>query len=891
MNTSQHVRSSRIGLGILVTLLLGALALRLWDLGGPSVWHDEAWSIFGVREPITTPEDNTPPGYYAIMHVLSFGIGESPFALRYATVLFDLITITLVTQIMRRWFTWDTAVLAAAFLVISPIMWAYAREIRTYVTVPLLALLVLWQTDALLALPEPFAAGKWRRVWAGLLITELAFLYTHNLSVPVIIWLNLVIGAVWVKRCWWRALAIWGGAQIGLFIVYIPWLMTQSPSGTPLNTPPKLVPGLVWDIWQAYFAPIPAIHGAENALMIGSAVFGIAAVCSVGVILTWNRTRRTLLLLSQAVMLPLLSSVLLMAAHIDFHPRYYVAAVPAALMLVAVGVDSLPAPAEFRQAAIPGFLALACWVGAASLIKLVDDPKYQHDDFRALAGYYSTLPDDALVVIPFGWEPTLAYYSESIDIKAELLGIDLHSSAETAVNAINTALEKRDGPVHVELLTWFQLPADVRGMYPCLLESAGRREGNAFTVQGITTQAYVLDHPISQVEVTAPGADYGRITLTGSRTGGEKNVCVRSMWALEQSSGDDWRVAGRIVTTDPPGWFIARSDSDIRTDDQAPTSTWDAGEQGDAFSLLRFPAGAPPGDYEITFTVYSTNEPDGLDRLVNGIPSGKAAVLAAVQPIGTTDTAGRILAGEQTAVTVNDDITLLGHDARPETLHSGQELRVTLRWQASESWTQGTLALRGDGWELSQPVAAYPVYSLDWHAFRIPPDASDTAVLTLEADGIEPVTLVTYTVEKTDRLFVPPPFDTAVGAIFNRVAVLEGFSVDRTTTSTDEPLELTLIWKVTDAPGTSYRVFTHLLDTGNRVIAQHDGFPVDGDRLTTSWMPDEYITDQHVLAFQFDDYTGPAHLEVGLYNPETGYRVPLSNGADHIILSVEITVQ
>ncbi len=73
-----------------------------------------------------------------------------------------------------------------------------------------------------------------------------------------------------------------------------------------------------------------------------------------------------------------------------------------------------------------------------------------------------------------------------------------------------------------------------------------------------------------------------------------------------------------------------------------------------------------------------------------------------------------------------------------------------------------TVTLRGDGWEVSQPVAAYATYSLDWHAFVVPAEASGEAALTVQAGNGEPITLATYTIEQSDHLFAPPAFDVPV---------------------------------------------------------------------------------------------------------------------------------
>jgi hypothetical protein len=336
----------------------------------------------------------------------------------------------------------------------------------------------------------------------GTLLAELALLYTHNLGAPVIGWLNLVVVAIWLWQRRWRWLSIWMGGQAAVLLAYVPWLLSQAPSGTSINHPPRIGAALVWDIWQGYFAPLPTLIGAKNALVIGAAIFGIAAALSIAAIWTWNWNRPAQLVVSQFLLLPILATVELLAANIDFHPRYYIASAPATLMLIALGVHSLPNNYELHRLAIPAVIALAAGVGAASLTVMFEEPGYGHDDFRTVSEYYASLPEDAIILIPYGWEPAIEeYYVEKSGIRAEILGIDLHSGAETAIAEINAALNKRAGPVRVELLTWFQLPADLRGMYPCLLESAGApAEGAGLAVWDQHHRVYYR---------APPGADRG----------------------------------------------------------------------------------------------------------------------------------------------------------------------------------------------------------------------------------------------------------------------------------------------------------------------------------------------------------------------------------------------
>jgi len=82
-----------------------------------------------------------------------------------------------------------------------------------------------------------------------------------------------------------------------------------------------------------------------------------------------------------------------------------------------------------------------------------------------------------------------------------------------------------------------------------------------------------------------------------------------------------------------------------------------------------------------------------------------------------------------------------------------------------------------------------------------------------------------------------------------------------------------------------------LLDDSGRYIGGHDSPPAGGNRPTTSWVAGEYIVDEHALTLEDTAYRGRARIEVGLYDPDTGQRVLLSGGADHLVLPGEIMVR
>src|SRR5262249_6554411 len=147
--------------------------------------------------------------------------------------------------------------------------------------------------------------------------------------------------------------------QAGLFILYLPWLITQQPTGTPLNTPPTVALSLLWDIWQSYFTGIKALVGADDGLMALTAAFGLIGLAALVAVLVFSRSSRARLLVSQATLIPIFEVIIVLAAHIDFHPRYFLAGVPSALIVIAVGLDALTRRRYLTPFALTGAVVLS----------------------------------------------------------------------------------------------------------------------------------------------------------------------------------------------------------------------------------------------------------------------------------------------------------------------------------------------------------------------------------------------------------------------------------------------------------------------------------------------------------------------------------------------------
>ncbi|MBI5878258.1 MAG: glycosyltransferase family 39 protein [Chloroflexi bacterium] len=99
-----------------------------------------------------------------------------------------------------------------------------------------------------------------------------------------------------------------------------------------------------------------------------------------------------------------------------------------------------------------------------------------------------------------------------------------------------------------------------------------------------------------------------------------------------------------------------------------------------------------------------------------------------------------------------------------------------------------------------------------------------------------------------------------------------------------EIMPLTLFWTAEQAVGARYKVFVHLLDPRGFVVAQRDSEPVGGSRPTTSWVAGETIADPYGLFIPPGTAPLAYPIEIGLYDPESGRRLRLSNGDDRLLL-------
>lgn len=895
---------SKKSLWLILFVLLGAFALRMMALNVESVWHDEAWSIRAMRSPFITPDDKTPFLYYFTGHILQVaGVGNSPLALRYISVLYGIGVVALGIIIAKRWFGIKIAILFGILLGISPLLWEYSQEVRAYSAVPLWALGLLACADAISRYKKQTRIPY--RLIGLMAILELGVLYTHNLGVPLVVWVNVALGMIWLMRGDIGKMVLWGISQLGVIVAYLPWMLTQAPSGTALNTPPMPSFSLMRDVWQGYFLPVlPQLREATNTAILDG--MGLWVLTGTLFMLVWilfyphpptpspqgeegekhpnilhtgrrdgihavHDLTRLWLIGAQVFLLPLFSTALFMFASIDFHPRYYITSLPATLlwMLICTTIGISVTHRRITEFARGAITLIAVVVSIASIGQIRTTRTYQHDDFAGLATYYAQLPETAVILIPFDVERTLQdYYADIAPIRAQFITLPIYSDEAVAVDVINRLVA--DGVTHVEFLTWYQVPADVRGMYPCLLTVASDRVGEQQFFYGLSTQAYRLTAPIRFLPLEiSPRYTYFTLTDAGYATS-SNGTCVKTAWTLKSPFEEDLAVATALSA--PFGERIADDDASIARVDSAGTSRWGIADSGTAYALLHLPEGAPQTAYTLHLAVYSPSQPSGFDILdTAGNPMGVETRLD-----GAIFTDGGAFSSPPPAPSlVSDEIIV----------QTGMPFTATLIIPANNEETH--IMLMGDGYELvsSAPPTDKPV--LAWVQFTIPPN-NEAGIARLLVDGVQ---IAQYTVENTPRLFTQPTATLTLDAHFIGVGALVGADVPATVTA-GEAFPVRLIWRAdSQASPIAYTVFVQLLDGNGQVLAQSDAQPVNWTRPTASWVLGEFLDDVHIVTFGVTDFVGMARVIVGFYDANDNFRrVFTGDGADFAELPIDITV-
>ena len=596
--------------------------------------------------------------------------------------------------------------------------------------------------------------------------------------------------------------------------------------------------------------------------------------------------------------------------------RHLIMVSPAFYLIVAVGLATIKKnwPLVFASC-----LALMITGSAHSTQQYFSNEKYNKDDHRAWGEYLKAhaQPGDVIVVDPPHTSQLYQYYA---DAGLAWTGLPrLTSPDQDTISALEELMAEYDR-------IWLALTHTPPWGDPDFLPKTWLEE-NAFLVDERSFHSYAslvqafcfltsppaldalpeVQHPMEanfEDKLLFLGYD-----LQSKPAAGGQFVHLNLYWKAQHRLGEDYGISLRLIDGENRLWGQADR---APLNGHYPASQWPPGQIiKDDYELL-IDVGTPPGWYRLEMVVH-----DGSRQLAvvgeDPNPQGKAVdmgILKVGKPASPPAVASLPL--EHRQVMDFGDLQLLGYDFTEGSYRPGDWVWVRPYWRATRKpvedysfyfrlvsenkwlWAEEVIQPAGDGyptsfWDEGEIVKGQ-------HALRIPPDAPGgdywVGIVLRQPEMAEPSGLLAgllgafssdvYALDmgkihviQIEREFDVPTIQHPHQANLGGLVEFLGYDLEGTGFSSGEAVPLTLYWRALEQMDTSYTVFTHLIDEDKRIWGQQDNPPQEGRHPTTLWIKGEVVTDRYSIIVNPDTPSGQYIIEIGLYNAETGVRLPV----------------
>jgi hypothetical protein len=250
-------------------------------------------------------------------------------------------------------------------------------------------------------------------------------------------------------------------------------------------------------------------------------------------------------------------------------------------------------------------------------------------------------------------------------------------------------------------------------------------------------------------------------------------------------------------------------------------------------------------------------------------------------------------------------LRLVAYQLDPSTPRPGETVNLTLYWQVvkevsepihltvqladSRSLSLGRTdaALPADKWFLGEVQPTQ-------HSFKLVSDLELPLAVQVEVElrnqaevVLRPTTLTGEALGANLARFTiaPERWPTLartrpVEATWQNGLALKGYTLSPQPPQPGQTLSVSLLWEASQPVAENYIVFVHLLDEMGQIVTQNDDLPRAGAYPIPWWQPGVVVEDVHPLALPPDLPEGVYQLVVGLYRPEDGVRLMLSEGGD-----------
>ncbi len=367
-------------------LLLAAFALRVWQVGAPSLWADEVMTEYRAQAPFEDATYNIlktidqVPLYFWLLRLFPTG---NELLLRFPSVLAGVLGVALAMGVARRLYHSDKlAFIVGGWLTFNPFHIWLSRTARAY------TLIFVWAVLLSYLFLRLWYGEKRRRWWFVFTFASMAAYLTHYSLLAVPFAQTLMV--LWTLRRRWGFARRWASAQALAVLPMLVWLglmlLNYTPREPQWGEPPHLrdLALTLWNLtagypgeWRWYVLP------------------GLAVALGGGVLALRTPQRRAQNSYWLLLLLPLLLVFAVSNTPVNMYiDRYFMVLLPALAFMIASGWAHAPRRA-WRLALMAVMLG-----GTLNVTDALAHRQHQREDWRGAAQYVakSYQPDDYFVV-------------------------------------------------------------------------------------------------------------------------------------------------------------------------------------------------------------------------------------------------------------------------------------------------------------------------------------------------------------------------------------------------------------------------------------------------------------------------------------------------------------
>ena len=965
-------------------LLLFGFILRLSQLSFQPLWWDEGFSLYFATETPArllelTSLDIHPPLYYLLLQGWLATVGIGALTARGLSVLVGVVTLPLAWVVARGFVGRRAAWWTLWLLAISPLHVYYSQEVRMYSLLVLWALLAVWawQVRRWLLLGLAVGAGLLTHYYFLFMALALLLLIVaerrkrpcpepaeggyEGLRGPLVAVFTVLI----VNVPWW----LYALPRLYTYLEYKLGVEADTPM-TPLEFLPRhlvawsvghLEAGWTWLAWGAVLCVLLLLLGLYEGLKTA-----LTPSPSLGYGRGERRTAPTpnpspnnrggerklpqggegrfggggrfilVLWLVPTVCVFLVGLVApFVAARIE---RQLLFVLPFFLMLVAQGIQVLW---EQSKAGAWAVLALITLFNLTSLAGFYTVPRYAEEDYRPILADVGALqgPQDAWLAI-YEWQ--IGY------LRAYLP--DAHPSP---------ILVPGTTPGTADLISWVDEPDATNEGIKTLLTQYERVWLPAYQVKGRLLEeevaraltnngAYAKNdwYGNTRLYLFGKGAEVPTLTVVGEFDGVGEVRATAPQSVVASGTGivplfievdhmpEGIRVSIQVQPKEPQRggvwgeWDGALGEEQAEGEKKALVDVLpDAEQSPEGPFLLRagvpIDHGTPPGEYNVTMTLYRATEGQPLNRVKDGIPTTPEATIGSISVVrpqtAQPAAALRRLATTPLDFVLDERIELLGASIPAgdnDRWQQGDRVPVTLLWRSQENINNEHIvflqAIDKEGIPHALrdlppvngtfPTSAWQAGDLirDPHQLYLPADmpagdyrliaglydpnpnpAQNSRLKTAsEQDAFE---LGTIHVSERTRLLQEPSIGTPTNIPFGDRARLAQQQLP-TALHPGQSLDVTLVLQATQTGGPPLRIFAQLYHNNQQIYSSDH--PLDPP--ASAWIEGEWIIDHHQLDVPSELPAGGYTLVVGIYDAESGVTLPTAEGMWATVMEWEV---